>query len=71
MGGQKRPGINCLCMCDHSLGIRLSLEIVSKINTYMSDIFQYHRKCSRLPVDMQSIPGRFSPSMWPGYDATC
>ena len=57
MEGEKRPGINCLRMRNHSqknLGIRLCLEIVGKINTYSSDIFPYHRKvvtCScLLPV---------------------
>ena len=47
VGGEKRPGINCLCMRDHSqknLGIQLRLEIVGKINTHTSDIFPYHRK---------------------------
>ena len=47
MGGERRPGIDCLCMRDHSqknLGIRVRLEIVGKINTYMSYIFPYHRK---------------------------
>ena len=41
MGGEKRPGIDCLRMRDHSqknLGIRLRLETVGKINTYTSDI---------------------------------
>ena len=47
MGGERRPGIDCLRMRDHSqknLGIRLRLEIVGKINTYTSDIFPYHGK---------------------------
>ena len=42
VGGEKRPGINCLRMRDHSqknLGIRLRLEIVGKINTDTSDIY--------------------------------
>ena len=36
VGGERRPGIDCLCMRDHSqknLGIHLRLEIVSKIHT--------------------------------------
>ena len=44
---EKRPGIDWLCMRDHSqknLGIRLCLEIVGKISTHMSGIFLYHRK---------------------------
>ena len=47
VGGERRPGIDCLRMRDHSqknLGIRLRLEIVGKINTYTSDIFPYHGK---------------------------
>ena len=47
VGGERRPGIDCLRMRDHSqknLGIRLCLEIVGKINTYTSDIFPYHGK---------------------------
>ena len=47
MGGERRPGIDCLRMRDHSqknLGICLRLEIVGKINTYTSDIFPYHWK---------------------------
>ena len=47
VGGERRPGIDCLRMRDHSqknLGIRLRLEIVGKINTYTSDIFLYHGK---------------------------
>ena len=36
MGGERRPGIDCLRMCDHSQGIRLCLEIVGKINMYTS-----------------------------------
>ena len=47
VGGERRPGIDCLRMRDHSqknLGIRLRLEIVGKTNTYTSDIFPYHRK---------------------------
>ena len=57
MGGEKRPGIDCLRMCSHSqknLGICLYSEIVDKINTYISDTFPYHQKivtCScLLPV---------------------
>ena len=45
MGGEKRPGIDCLRMPDHSqknLGICLRLEIVGKINTHTSDILPYH-----------------------------
>ena len=45
VGGEKRPGIDCLRMHNNSqknLGIRLCLETVGKINTYMSDIFPYH-----------------------------
>ena len=41
MGGERRPGIDCLHMHNHSLrnlGIRLRLKIVSKINAYTSDI---------------------------------
>ena len=47
VGEEKRPGINCLRMRNHSqknLGIRLRLEIVGKINTHTSGIFPYHRK---------------------------
>ena len=47
MGGERRPGIDCLRMRNHSqknMGIRLRLEIVGKITTYTSDIFPYHRK---------------------------
>ena len=47
MGGEKRPGIECLRMRNHSqknLGICLCLEIVDKINTHTSGIFPYHRK---------------------------
>ena len=47
MGGERRPGINCLRMRNHSqknLGIHLRLEIVGKINTYTSDILPYHGK---------------------------
>ena len=39
LGGENWPGIDCLCMCNHSLGICSCLEIVGKINTYTSDIF--------------------------------
>jgi len=45
VGGEKRPGIDCLCMRDNSqknLGICLRLETVGKINTYTSDILPYH-----------------------------
>ena len=45
VGGEKRPGIDCLRMRDNSqknLGIRLHLETVGKINTYTSDIFLQH-----------------------------
>ena len=38
MGGEKRPGIDCLCMCDHSqkkLGVCLCLEIVGKIYVHV------------------------------------
>ena len=38
VGGERRPGIDCLRMRDHSQGIRLRLEIVGKINTYTSII---------------------------------
>ena len=47
MGVERRPGIDCLRMHDHSqknLEIRLRLEIVGKIDTYTSDKFLYHRK---------------------------
>ena len=47
MGVERGPGIDYLRMRNHSqknLGIRLHLEIVGKIDTYMSDIFPYHRK---------------------------
>ena len=47
VGGERQSGINCLRMHDHSqknLGIHLCLKIVSKIATYTSDIFPYHRK---------------------------
>ena len=47
VGGERRPGIDCLRMHDHSqknMGIHLRLEIVSKITTYTSDIFPYHQK---------------------------
>ena len=47
MGGENQPGIDCLRIRDHSqknLGIRLRLEIVSKINMHMSSIFSYHWK---------------------------
>ena len=62
MGGEKRPGIDCLRMRDHSqknLGIRLRLEIVGKINTYTSDIFPYHGKiqpfASRITFNSMSV----------------
>ena len=45
VGGERRPGIDCLRMRNHpqkNLGIRLRLETVGKINTYTSDIFPYH-----------------------------
>ena len=47
VGRERRHGIDCLRMRDHSqknLGIHLCLEIVNKINTYTFDIFLYHRK---------------------------
>ena len=47
VGGERWPGIDCLRMHDHSkknLGIRLCLEIVSKINMYTSNIFPHHGK---------------------------
>ena len=44
MGVEKRPGIDCLRMRYNSLGIRLRLETVGKINMYMSNIFPYHWK---------------------------
>ena len=47
VGGEKRPGIDCLRMRDHSqknLGICLRLEIVGIINTHTSGIFLYHQK---------------------------
>ena len=62
VGGEKRPGIDCLRMRDHSqknLGIRLRLEIVGKINTYTSDIFPYHGKiqpfASRITFNSMSV----------------
>jgi len=45
--GERRPGIDCLRMRNHSqkiLEICLCLETVCKINMCMSDIFPYHRK---------------------------
>ena len=47
VGREKRPGIDCLRMRDHSpknLGFCLCSEIVGKIDTHMSGIFPYHRK---------------------------
>ena len=41
MGGERRPGIDCLHMCNQSpknLGIRLRLENVGKINAHTSNI---------------------------------
>ena len=62
VGGEKRPGIDCLRMRDHSqknLGIRLRLEIVGKINTYTSDTFPYHGKiqpfASRITFNSMSV----------------
>ena len=57
VGGEKRPGINCLRMRDHSqknLGICLRLEIVGKINMHTSGIFPYHRKVQ--PFELPSTP---------------
>ena len=41
MEGAKWPGIHCLNVCDHSpkAWIYVHLESVSKIDTYMSDVF--------------------------------
>ena len=48
MGGEKRPGIDCLRMHNYfykNLGIHLHLEIVG---TYT---FRTIERCSRLPVE--------------------
>ena len=37
MEGERQPGIDCLRMHNHNLGIHLRLEIVGKINMYTSD----------------------------------
>ena len=62
MGGEKRPGIECLHMHNHSqknLGICLRLEIVGKINTHTFDIFPYHWKIqpfsSRITFNSMSV----------------
>ena len=40
--------------CPDSIYLRISLrlEIVGKIDTYTSDIFPYHQRYSRLPVEL-------------------
>ena len=51
--GEKWPGINCLFMHNHSqenLRICLCLEIVGKIDIYMSDTFPYNRKNIRKSI---------------------
>ena len=53
MGGKQWPGIDCLRMHNHSqknLGIRLHLEIVGKIDTYIHPI--YFCIIDRLPVEL-------------------
>ena len=62
MGVERRPGIDCLRMRDHSqknLEIHLRLEIVGKIDMYTSDIFLYHRKiqpfASRITLNSMNI----------------
>ena len=60
MGGERQPGIDCLRMHNHNLGIRLCLEIVGKINMYTSDIrLIYSRIIERyscLPVELPLAP---------------
>lgn len=56
VGGEKRPGIDCLCINDNSkenLGIHLMFEIVSKIIMYVFLYFQLVAVYCQLEKNLQ------------------
>ena len=72
MGGEKRPGIDCLRMRNLSqknLGIHLRLEIVGKISTHTSDIFPYHRKIQPFASRLNSMNAEDNRRVYEAKDA--